>query len=776
MPEGDGPAKRKPRRGHEKFDFKPLIKGVTMLKMGRSGPAHEKLFQLTPDKRFVVWTGRWFSPKFGAICKVDMERVVRLQSGQMTYKFERLAHIFGLAKEKSFSIIYTDQRGDEQSLDLIAPTLTVYKNWFKGLKTILEEIQDERLHASPEENFLKQNWAKADKDNSGALSFDEIIKLVAELNANLSDRAVREMFNRVDESGDGKLQYAEFKEFVRILRSRPELDYTWNLLINGQHLKETIEPLPISKDHEVDRSKHVITMEDFLGFWNAIQGETLSAAEAFEGLTENVPTTFKAGLSKNVRNDYAGFEVTRLMFNNFMSSPQYNEVFDPFKTTVYQDMKQPLSAYYMSSSHNTYLEGDQLTSHSSVNRYVNDLLLGCRSVELDCWDGDAGEPVIYHGRTVTTKIFLRDVCAAIEEYGFQSSPYPLILSIENHCGPEQQRMMAQIFKSAFKSRLVLPSKGLRELPSPDQLKGKVILKGKRNEAEIRAAAEAENDASQRAANQKPPDELKHADQVVPELADITFLGTTHVKVFNADADNKPVDLISSYNESRIMDVVSKPDVAMSCSRYNRSHLTRVYPKNTRIDSSNYNPGLAWSVGSQLVAINNQTKLDVNTMANFGRFRENGMSGYVLKPEYLRMDNARPSPAVRLTVHVISAQQLPKPKGGVGGEIIDPYVIVSITGGAGDEASFKTATVNDNGFNPVFNEVFAFNIRNPDVAVLNLVVWDEDMGSSDFVGFSSLPVSCMRAGVRTVALFDQNGARERDFSFATLCVRVGIEAL
>ena len=529
----------------------------------------------------------------------------------------------------------------------------------------------------------------------------------------------------------------------------------------------------------MDRTKHVITMEAFLAFWNTIQGETLSASEAFEGLTENVPSAFKAGITKNVGTDYAGFEVTRLMFNNFMSSPQYNEVFDPFKTTVYQDMKLPLSAYYMASSHNTYLEGDQLTSHSSVNRYVNDLLLGCRSVELDCWDGETGEPVIYHGYTVTTKIFLKDVCDAINEYGFQTSVYPLILSIENHCSTEQQRTMAQIFKSVFKSRLVLPSKGMDELPSPEQLKGKIIIKGKRNEAEIRAAVESEQsqkEPGQRATQQDIVDQRKHADQVVQELADITFLGTSHVATFNADAAAKPVDLISSFNESRIMEIVSKPDVAMACARHNRNHLARVYPKASRIDSSNYNPGLAWSVGAQLVALNYQTKLDVNTMANFGRFRENGLSGYVLKPEYLRVDNARPSPAVRLLVHVISAQQLPKPKGGQGGEIIDPYVVVSMTGGAGDEASFKTATVNDNGFNPVFNEVFAFNIRNPDVAVLNFAVWDEDVGSHDFVGFTSLPVSCMRAGVRSVALFDQNGARERDFSFATLCVRVGIEAL
>jgi hypothetical protein len=48
--------------------------------------------------------------------------------------------------------------------------------------------------------------------------------------------------------------------------------------------------------------------------------------------------------------------------------------------------------------------GDQLTSNSSVNRYINDLMSGCRCVELDCWDGDRGEPIIYHGHTMTSKI------------------------------------------------------------------------------------------------------------------------------------------------------------------------------------------------------------------------------------------------------------------------------------------------------------------------------------------------------------------------------------
>ncbi len=50
-----------------KFDYGPLINpGMTMLKFGRSGKPHERLFKLSADLRFLKWYSGWFTPKLGS--------------------------------------------------------------------------------------------------------------------------------------------------------------------------------------------------------------------------------------------------------------------------------------------------------------------------------------------------------------------------------------------------------------------------------------------------------------------------------------------------------------------------------------------------------------------------------------------------------------------------------------------------------------------------------------------------------------------------------------
>ena len=100
---------------------------------------------------------------------------------------------------------------------------------------------------------------------------------------------------------------------------------------------------------------------------------------------------------------------------------------------------------------------------------------------VDTWDGSDGEPVIYHGHTMTTKILVEDVCKTVMSYAFVVSPFPVVLSVENHCSPEQQERLAAIFIEIFGSSLAkYPPDGSKpfECPSPDELRYKILVKGR----------------------------------------------------------------------------------------------------------------------------------------------------------------------------------------------------------------------------------------------------------------------------------------------------------
>ena len=155
-----------------------------------------------------------------------------------------------------------------------------------------------------------------------------------------------------------------------------------------------------------------------------------------------------------------------------------NSIFDPQRRApgaggdLDRYMSFPLSHYWISSSHNTYLTSDQLQGVSSSDQYTYVLQNGCRCVELDCWDGEKAvppgnpgdEPVITHGHTMCTKIFFRDVIRTLKTRAFgppANNPYPVILSIEMHCSAKFQDRMFEICEEEFGDKVLCPCGGFR---------------------------------------------------------------------------------------------------------------------------------------------------------------------------------------------------------------------------------------------------------------------------------------------------------------------------
>uniref|UniRef100_A0A7N8X4H2 Phosphoinositide phospholipase C n=1 Tax=Mastacembelus armatus TaxID=205130 RepID=A0A7N8X4H2_9TELE len=507
-----------------------------------------------------------------------------------------------------------------------------------------------------------------------------------------------------------------------------------------------------------------------------------------------------------------------------------NSIMPPEKLDQSEDMTFPLSHYFINSSHNTYLTAGQLAGNSSVEMYKQVLLSGCRCIELDCWKGRTTEeePVITHGFTMTTEISFKEVIEAISECAFKTSPFPVILSFENHVdSPKQQAKMAEYCRSIFGDALLTeplekyPLESGVPLPSPMELMGKILVKNKKKHhkkdgsTKKKLSEQVSNTYSDSSSVCEPsspsagtmlalttkkcsltylaPSALwantsvssrkaNHWSETVTvgreasateEMSNLViYIQPVKYNSFEASKKINRSYQMSSFVETKALEQLTKSPVEFV--EYNKLQLSRIYPKGTRVDSSNYNPQLFWNAGCQLVALNFQT-IDLSMQLNLGMYEYNGKCGYRLKPEFMRRPDKHFDPftestvdgivANTLSVKIISGQFLSDKKVGT-------YVEIDMFGLPVDtkRKAFKTKTSQGNAINPVWEEeaIVFKKVVLPTLASLRIAVFEE---GGKFIGHRIIPVSAIRPGYHYISLRNE---KNQSLTLPTLFVYVEVK--
>ncbi|XP_017120555.1 1-phosphatidylinositol 4,5-bisphosphate phosphodiesterase gamma-1 [Drosophila elegans] len=247
-------------------------------------------------------------------------------------------------------------------------------------------------------------------------------------------------------------------------------------ILSGSGASSAATGFPYSEDQMVVRPAE---LKQFLEAEQSDGGSSSSGGSSSEISSASI-AAFIRDFVQDVERDVQEPYLTFSEFADFLFSKQ-NDLWNSKFDSVFMDMNLPLSSYWIASSHNTYLTGDQFSSESSCEAYARALRMGCRCIELDCWNGPDNLPYIFHGHTMTSKIKFMDVIKTIKDHAFVTSEYPVILSIEQNCSLEQQRNMAQALIEVFGEMLLTQpcDRNEKHLPSPYQLRRKIILKHKK---------------------------------------------------------------------------------------------------------------------------------------------------------------------------------------------------------------------------------------------------------------------------------------------------------
>ncbi|XP_004490601.1 phosphoinositide phospholipase C 1-like [Cicer arietinum] len=446
----------------------------------------------------------------------------------------------------------------------------------------------------------------------------------------------------------------------------------------------------------------------------------------------------------------------------------------PLRDQVHHDMNSPLAHYFLYTGHNSYLTGNQFSSESSTTPIIKALKKGVRVIELDLWPNSREDDVdVRHGGTLTSSVKLRDCLNAIRDNAFEASDYPLIITFEDHITPPLQRKVAKMVDDIFGDMLFRPdySHQMKKFPSPESLKGKILISTKPPESPENQGQKVQEEEVEWLEDKDDRSRVNDEDESDGESEEEESLEYRNLISIHAWKPKGKVEhWLLDHDQVRRLSLSEQvlEDIARTRGtdivRFTQNNLLRVYPKGSRMDSSNYDPMTGWMHGAQMVAFNMQGHGHFLWYME-GMFKANGGCGYVKKPDILlnnsEIYDSRVNRPIQKTLQVLvyMGEGWQSEFGQTHFDFYSPpdfRVQVGIHGVPADIDTKVTRTIEDE-WVPVWIEELNFPLTCPELALLHIKVIERDFsGQHDFAGQTCLPVSELREGIRSVRLCNRKG--------------------
>ncbi|KAK1756918.1 hypothetical protein QBC47DRAFT_297983 [Echria macrotheca] len=669
----------------------PMLKGTVMTKVGKKRNTKRITLAYDPVAVKVYWDKDRSSNK---VIYIDDIREIRTAEDIGQYRLDSGLH--ESMGPRFFSILYTRQgQASMRTLHVLTEDEATLKTWTDTLEDICRRRQAFATSLMAFDDKALRRWwqnesAKLLADDrmrplgEGKPEFLGIEHVCRSLHIHLPAQELRERIEAVKgkKASYDRLEFAEFLEFVQLLKTRRDIRSIYNQI--------------------AENPERGLTKSEFFRFLRDVQRENVEAELAS---WENTFAYFaRKGKLRDAEKLLSGAEETLTIseagLTSFLTSATNSAI--P-KEPHYYKLDRPMSEYYISSSHNTYLLGWQVAGVSSVEGYISTLLRGCRCVEIDCWDGANDEPLVTHGHTRTSKVSFREVVKTINRYAFVKSPFPLWISLEVRCSLATQANMAKIMIEIFGEKLVREPlvKNPDRLPTPSDLMERILIKVKQSQPAEEPARSGERLMRRRGNSQPSPYQRpapldstplpsspllsptsfsrssrqvntpntitegrvhdtssgspsecesesekdstnrKFSSKINPVLGELGVycVGIPFEGFESPEA--KKYNHIFSFKEKTFAEKSQPRELKQQLKIHNMRYMMRVYPNGNRIRSSNFDPLPYWKRGVQMAALNWQT-FDTGMQLNQAMF-EGGtdQSGYVLKPVEAREFQLRP---------------------------------------------------------------------------------------------------------------------------------------